>query len=72
MLALFGIFGYHWLKIAQRFLGGDFSKALNTIDHDFHIAKLQSYDFDNNGLKLLFSYLGNRWHGENVNQKFSS
>ena len=45
MLALFGIFGYHWLKIAQRFLGADFSKALDTIDHDFHIVKLQEYDF---------------------------
>ena len=48
------------------------SKAFDTINRDILIAKLHAYSFDKNSLKLLFSYLKNRWHRTRINQYFSS
>ena len=47
------------------------SKAFNTINHDLLIAKLHAYGFDKSSLKLLFSYLKNRWHRTKINQNLS-
>ena len=40
----------------------DLSKAFGTINHDPVIPKLHVYDLSNDSLKLLYSYLNNRWH----------
>ena len=48
------------------------SKAFDTINRDILIAKLHAYSFDKNSLKLLLSYLKNRWHRTRINQYFSS
>ena len=36
-------------------------EAFHTIYHDLLIAKLQAYGFNNDSLKLLCSYLNNRY-----------
>ena len=48
------------------------SKAFNTINHDLLIAKLDAYSFNKGSVKLLFSYLNNKWHRTKINQNFSS
>ena len=50
----------------------DLSKAFGIINHDLLISKLHACDFDKSSLKLLFSYLNNRWHRTKINQNFSS
>ena len=39
----------------------DLSKAFDTINHELLIAKLHAYRFDKNALKLIFSYISDRW-----------
>ena len=39
----------------------DLSKAFDTLNHDFLIAKLDMYGFDKQTLKLISSYLSKRW-----------
>ena len=39
----------------------DFSKAFDTFNHDVLIAKLHVYGFSKESLKLIESYLTNRW-----------
>ena len=39
----------------------DLSKAFDTMDHDLLIAKLYVYGFDKNSLRLIKSYLSDRW-----------
>ena len=50
----------------------DLSKAFDTLNHDFLIAKLSAYGFEHKPLKLVYSYLINRWHGKKINSALSS
>ena len=50
----------------------DLSKAFDTLNHDFLIAKLHAYGFQHDALKLLHSYLSKRWHRTKVNTSLSS
>ena len=47
-------------------------KAFDTINHDFPIGKLHVYGFSKVYLKLIKSYLSNRWQRTKVNLSFSS
>ena len=50
----------------------DLSKALDTLNHNLLIAKLNGYGFDIKTLKLLHSYLTKRWQRTKVNSSFST
>ena len=40
------------------------------INHNLLVAKLHAYGFSNDSLKLLYSYLNNRWYRTKINHKF--
>ena len=50
----------------------DLSKAIDTINHDTGIAKLHAYGFSKQSLKLIKSYLSNRWQKKEVSLSFGS
>ena len=50
----------------------DLSKAFDTINHELLLAKLYSYGFDIQTLRLLHSYLTDRWQRIKINQYVSS
>ena len=50
----------------------DLSKAFDTLNYDLLIAKLHAYGFDYSALKLIKSYLSNRWQRTKINTSFSS
>ena len=50
----------------------DLSKAFDCLDHNLMIAKLHAYGCDFNSLKLISSYLQNRFHRVKVNSTYSS
>ena len=57
------------------FAGGvlmDLSKAFDTLNHDLLIAKLHAYGFDTNALRLIKSYLTDRWQRTKINTSYSS
>ena len=50
----------------------DLSKAFDTVNHNLLMAKLSAYGFEHDVLKLIYSYLTNRWHRTKINSAFSS
>ena len=50
----------------------DLSKAFDTINHELLVAKLYAYGFDKEALKLIRSYLAERWQRTKINKSFSS
>ena len=49
----------------------DLSKAFDTINHDLLIAKLHIYGFSEESMKLINSYLTNKWQRTKLNTSFS-
>ena len=50
----------------------DLSKGFKTLNHDLLLAKLHAYGFDRDSLKVLHSYLSNRYQRTKINKRFSS
>ena len=50
----------------------DFSKVFDTINHELLIAKLYAYGFSKDALKLINSYMSNRWQRTKIGKSFSS
>ena len=50
----------------------DLSKAFDTINHELLVAKLHAYGFDKNSLRVIFSYLTDRWQHVKINTTLSS
>ena len=50
----------------------DLSKAFDTFNQDFLLAKLDAYGFSKASLTLIRSYLKNRWQRTKINTAFSS
>ena len=66
-----------WKKIldSQGYAGAiitDLSKAFDTINHELLLAKLHAYGFEKQALRLISSYLTNRWHKTKINTSFST
>ena len=49
----------------------DLSKTFGTINHSLFLAKLEAYGFSMNSLKIMQSYLCNRFQRTSVNTSFS-
>ena len=65
-----------WKKILdEKGFGGavlmDLLKTFYTLNHELIIAKLGAYGFNNESLKLIRSYLTNRWQRTKINKIFS-
>ena len=50
----------------------DLSKAFDTINHELLIAKLHAYGFSRDSLKIVLSYLSNRWQHIKIGNSFST
>ena len=51
--------------------GMDLSKVFDTLNHELMIAELNAYGFSHDSLRLLYSYLSNRWQRTKINNTFS-
>ena len=49
----------------------DLSKAFDRANHDLLIAKMHAYNFDQNALVLIHSYLSERKQRTKINSSFS-
>ena len=49
----------------------DLSKAFDNLNHKLLIAKRRAYSFNNESLKLIPSYLTNKWQRTKINKSFS-
>ena len=49
----------------------DLSKAFDSKNHDLLLAKLKAYGFSENALKLICSYLNDRWQEVQIDNNFS-
>ena len=50
----------------------DLSKAFDTINHDLLIAKMHAYGFSIDALKIIRSYLSDRWIRTKIDKSFST
>ena len=50
----------------------DLSKAFDTINHELLIAKMYAYGFSLDALKIVHSYLNDRWHRTKIDGSFST
>ena len=50
----------------------DLPKAFDTINHELLIAKLYAYGFSKDALKLINSYMSDRWQRTKIDKSFSS
>ena len=50
----------------------DLSKAFDTMNHDLLVAKLHAYGLEKNALRLIKSYLSNRWSQIKIGSSFST
>ena len=50
----------------------DLSKAFDTINHELLIAKLYPYGFSKDSLKIISSYISDRWQRTMIDKSFSS
>ena len=50
----------------------DLSKAFDTINHELLSAKLYAYGFSKGALKLINSYMSDRWQRTKIDKPFSS
>ena len=50
----------------------DLCKTFDCLSHELFIAKLDTYRFDKNTLKLVKTYLSNRKQRVKINDKYSS
>ena len=49
----------------------DLSKAFDCMNHELLLAKLYAYGFSKNSIKIIHSYLKNRWQRVKINHSFS-
>lgn len=49
----------------------DLSKAFDCMDHELLLAKLNEYGFSKSALRIIHSYLNNRWQRVKVHHSFS-
>ena len=50
----------------------DLSKPFDTINRELLIAKLYAYGFSKDALKLIISYMTDRWQRSKINKSFST
>ena len=64
--------GNSWCTVHTWAVLINLSKAFHTINHELLIAKLYAYAFSKEALKLIFSYMADRWQRCKINKSFSS